>query len=145
MNEKWNNQKTYALIQAILALQNANEARKFLRDLLTEKEIIAAKPVATKGKTETAEIKKEAPKADVKKEKPAEVAKKEHTIAPKQETVTHHEKEFPKDKAEQRYIVKYLDSLRSKAEELRMLQDETGAELATFTPALLAKAFRGEL
>jgi len=26
-----------------------------------------------------------------------------------------------------------------------MLQDETGAELATFTPALLAKAFRGEL
>lgn len=52
---------------------------------------------------------------------------------------------FPKDKAEQRYIVKYLDSLRSKAEELRRLQDETEAELVTFTPALLAKAFRGEL
>ena len=52
---------------------------------------------------------------------------------------------FPKDKVEQRYIVKYLDSLRSKAEELRRLQDETEAELATFTPALLAKAFRGEL
>ena len=34
---------------------------------------------------------------------------------------------FPKDKAEQRYIVKYLDSLRSKAEELRRLQDETEA------------------
>ena len=52
---------------------------------------------------------------------------------------------FPKDKVEQRYIVKYLDSLRSKAEELRRLQDETEAEFATFTPALLAKAFRGEL
>ncbi|HHT9159845.1 MAG: hypothetical protein A3G70_06005 [Planctomycetes bacterium RIFCSPLOWO2_12_FULL_39_13] len=52
---------------------------------------------------------------------------------------------FPKDKNEQRRIVDYLNSLQSKAEELRRLQDETEVELATFTPALLFKAFRGEL
>jgi len=46
---------------------------------------------------------------------------------------------------EQRRIVEYLNSLQSKAEELKRLQAETEAELATFTPALLAKAFRGEL
>jgi hypothetical protein len=34
---------------------------------------------------------------------------------------------------------------RSSASELRRLQTETEAELAAFTPALLAKAFRGEL
>lgn len=52
---------------------------------------------------------------------------------------------FPEDKAEQRSIVEYLNGLQSKAEELKQLQSETEAELAAFTPALLAKAFRGEL
>lgn len=47
--------------------------------------------------------------------------------------------------AEQRRIVARLDALSAKQTELRRLQTETGAELAAFTPALLAKAFRGEL
>ncbi len=38
--EKWNNQKTKELVEVILALENKKEARAFLRDLLTEKEII---------------------------------------------------------------------------------------------------------
>jgi type I restriction enzyme S subunit len=46
---------------------------------------------------------------------------------------------------EQHQIVSFLNTLQSKAEELRRLQDETESELATFTPALLDKAFRGEL
>ena len=37
---KWNNKKTEDLIKAILALDNKNEARNFLRDLMTEREII---------------------------------------------------------------------------------------------------------
>ena len=47
--------------------------------------------------------------------------------------------------AEQRRIVARLDALAAKNSELRRLQTETEAELAAFTPALLAKAFRGEL
>lgn len=35
--------------------------------------------------------------------------------------------------------------LAAKQSELRRLQTETDADLAAFTPALLAKAFRGEL
>lgn len=35
----WKNQKTDNLIKALLALQKPAEARKFLRDLMTEKEI----------------------------------------------------------------------------------------------------------
>ena len=46
---------------------------------------------------------------------------------------------------EQRRIVEHLDALAAKQAELRRLQTETEAELAAFTPALLAKAFRGEL
>jgi type I restriction enzyme S subunit len=46
---------------------------------------------------------------------------------------------------EQRRIVEYLDSIQAKADELKRLQAETDLELATFTPALLSKAFRGEL
>jgi TrpR-related protein YerC/YecD len=38
--EKWDNQKTRNLIKAVLSLKNANEAKKFFRDLMTEKEII---------------------------------------------------------------------------------------------------------
>ena len=47
--------------------------------------------------------------------------------------------------AKQRHIVARLDALAAKHAELRRLQNETDAELAAFTPALLAKAFRGEL
>lgn len=47
--------------------------------------------------------------------------------------------------ASQRRIVARLDALAAKQTELRRLQTETEAELAAFTPALLAKAFRGEL
>jgi len=47
--------------------------------------------------------------------------------------------------AEQRRIVSRLDALAAKQAELRRLQTETEAELAAFTSALLAKAFRGEL
>lgn len=39
-NEKWDNQQTNDLYQALLALKNINEAKRFLRDLLTEPEII---------------------------------------------------------------------------------------------------------
>lgn len=52
---------------------------------------------------------------------------------------------FPTDLNEQRRIVKYLNGLQAKADELKRLQAETEAELAAFTPALLAKAFRGGL
>ncbi|HEY9170898.1 MAG TPA: restriction endonuclease subunit S [Verrucomicrobiae bacterium] len=47
--------------------------------------------------------------------------------------------------AEQRRIVTRLDALSAKQTELRRLQTETEALLAAFTPALLAKAFKGEL
>lgn len=36
---KWNTKITENLLEAILTLRNANEAKKFLRDLLTEQEI----------------------------------------------------------------------------------------------------------
>lgn len=52
---------------------------------------------------------------------------------------------IPKTKDEQRRIVSHLDALAAKQTELRRLQTEAEAELAAFTPALLAKAFRGEL
>jgi type I restriction enzyme, S subunit len=45
----------------------------------------------------------------------------------------------------QRAIVARLDALRGKLDELQRLQREVEAELASFTPALLAKASRGEL
>jgi TrpR-related protein YerC/YecD len=38
--EKWNNKTTEELFEAICALKNKNEAKKFLRDLLTPQEII---------------------------------------------------------------------------------------------------------
>jgi restriction endonuclease S subunit len=52
---------------------------------------------------------------------------------------------FPADLAEQRRIVEYLNGFQAKADDLKRLQAETDAELTAFTPALLAKAFRGEL
>jgi len=38
-NINWNTRKNKQLIEAVLALKNAEETRRFLRDLLTEKEI----------------------------------------------------------------------------------------------------------
>ena len=46
---------------------------------------------------------------------------------------------------EQRRIVARLDALRAKVDEMQRLQREVETELVAFTPALLAKAFRGEL
>ena len=46
---------------------------------------------------------------------------------------------------EQRVLVTRLDVVRGKLDELQRLQREVEAGLASFTPALLAKAFRGEL
>jgi restriction endonuclease S subunit len=42
-------------------------------------------------------------------------------------------------------IASLLSAILSKETQLRRLQAETEAELSSFTPALLAKAFRGEL
>ena len=52
---------------------------------------------------------------------------------------------FPNSLEMQKQIIKRLDAVRFKLSELQQLQSETEAELASFTPALLAKAFRGEL
>lgn len=37
---KWDNSKTEELFEAVLALKNKDEARRFFRDLLTEAELI---------------------------------------------------------------------------------------------------------
>lgn len=47
--------------------------------------------------------------------------------------------------AEQRRIVAHLDALQAKADALRSLQAEAAAELDALLPAVLAKAFAGEL
>lgn len=46
---------------------------------------------------------------------------------------------------EQRRIVAYLDDLQSKVDAVKRLQAETAAELDALLPAVLDKAFRGEL
>jgi len=46
---------------------------------------------------------------------------------------------------EQRRIVAYLDELQAKVDALRRLQAETGAELDALIPAVLDKAFKGEM
>jgi len=46
---------------------------------------------------------------------------------------------------EQRHIVTYLDALQAKVDALRRLQAETGAELDALMPAVLDRAFKGEL
>jgi TrpR-related protein YerC/YecD len=38
--EKWNNRKNEDLTKAVLALETAKEVKMFLRDLLTEKELL---------------------------------------------------------------------------------------------------------
>lgn len=40
MSTTWDNKKTDALAKAVLKLRNKGEAKKFLRDLLTEDEIL---------------------------------------------------------------------------------------------------------
>ncbi|MCX5638657.1 MAG: restriction endonuclease subunit S [Planctomycetota bacterium] len=47
--------------------------------------------------------------------------------------------------SEQKRIVAKIEQSQTKAEQLKQLQAETEAELEKFLPALLAKAFRGEL
>lgn len=39
-NTPWSNKNTDALIQALLSLKTADQARRFLRDLMTETELI---------------------------------------------------------------------------------------------------------
>jgi type I restriction enzyme S subunit len=46
---------------------------------------------------------------------------------------------------EQRRIVARIEALTVRAEHAKSLLAEAQSELASFTPALLAKAFRGEL
>jgi type I restriction enzyme S subunit len=46
---------------------------------------------------------------------------------------------------EQRCIVAYLDSLQAKVDALRRLQAETNAELDALMPAVLDRAFKGEM
>ncbi len=46
---------------------------------------------------------------------------------------------------EQRSVMMYLDSVQSKADVLKQLQTESAAELDALLPAVLARAFRGEL
>jgi type I restriction enzyme S subunit len=46
---------------------------------------------------------------------------------------------------EQCRIVAYLDELQAKVDALRRLQAETGAEMDALLPAVLDKAFKGEL
>jgi type I restriction enzyme S subunit len=48
----------------------------------------------------------------------------------------------PESKDEQRRIISRLDALAKKHAKLRRLQVEAETQLAAFTPALLAKAFR---
>lgn len=47
--------------------------------------------------------------------------------------------------AEQRRIVAELDALQSEVDALKRLQAETAAELDALLPALLDRAFKGEL
>jgi len=47
--------------------------------------------------------------------------------------------------SEQRRIVAYLDGMQSKLDALKRHQAETAAELDALLPAVLERAFRGEL
>ncbi len=46
---------------------------------------------------------------------------------------------------EQRRIVAYLDDLQAKVDSLKKTQAETAAELDALLPAILDRAFKGEL
>lgn len=47
--------------------------------------------------------------------------------------------------AEQRRVVSYLENVQAKADHLKVLQAQTAAELDALLPAVLDRAFRGEL
>ncbi len=47
--------------------------------------------------------------------------------------------------SDQRHIVAYLDGLQANVDALKQLQSETAAELDALLPAILDKAFKGEL
>ena len=47
--------------------------------------------------------------------------------------------------AEQRRLVAYLDGLQAKVDRLKALQAQTRAELDALLPAVLDRAFKGEL
>jgi len=51
----------------------------------------------------------------------------------------------PPPTAEQRRIVAYLDDLQARVDRLKALQAQTAAELDALLPAILDKAFKGEL
>jgi len=51
----------------------------------------------------------------------------------------------PSSLPEQRRIVAYLDGLQANVDMLRRLQAETGAEMDALLPAVLDKAFKGEM
>ena len=46
---------------------------------------------------------------------------------------------------EQHRIVAYLDGLQAKVDRLKALQEKTAAELDALLPAILDRAFKGEL
>lgn len=46
---------------------------------------------------------------------------------------------------EQHWIVSELDALKAEVDALKRLQSETAAELAALLPAILDRAFKGEL
>jgi type I restriction enzyme S subunit len=52
---------------------------------------------------------------------------------------------LPATLAQQRRIVARIEELTSRVEQARSVLQEADGELASFTPALLARAFRGEL
>jgi len=49
------------------------------------------------------------------------------------------------ERPEQHRIVAYLDNLQERVDGLRVLQNETFAELKALMPSILDKAFRGDL
>lgn len=51
----------------------------------------------------------------------------------------------PPPLSEQRHTVAYLDDLQAKVDQLKALQAQTAAELDVLLPAILDKAFKGEL
>ena len=53
--------------------------------------------------------------------------------------------QFPPSLADQRRIVAELDALQAEVDALKELQQQTSQELGALLPAILDRAFRGEL
>jgi type I restriction enzyme S subunit len=62
-----------------------------------------------------------------------------------QKVILHYPYPTSAPQPEQRRIVAHLNALQAKADALRALQAETAVELDALLPAVLAKAFAGEL